>query len=91
MPCIILYTVTGLSYIYSVLGITVLVIIFTILGGLKAAITADVIQGVLMVFVSIGFVIQGVCDAGDVSKVIHINKDNGNLLTKCKFEHKLGA
>lgn len=80
LPCIILYTVTGLSYIYSVLGITALVIIFTILGGLKAAITADAIQGVLMIFVSIGFVIQGVYDAGDVKNVIDINRENGKLI-----------
>lgn len=46
-------------------------------GGLKAAITADVIQGLTMIFVSIGVIIQGVYETGGVEKMYNINKDNG--------------
>lgn len=77
IPAVVLNTVIGLSYVISVVGIISLVIVFTLLGGLKAAITADVIQGVLMIIVSLGFVIQGVYDAGGVTKVIDINQING--------------
>lgn len=80
IPCVVLNTVVGLSYVISAVGIITLVIVFTLLGGLKAAITADVIQGLLMIIVSLGFVIQGVYDAGGVSKVIEINRDNGKWI-----------
>lgn len=54
--------------------------LFNLKGGLKAAITADVIQGLTMIFVSIGVIIQGAYETGGVAKVYDINKDNGNIL-----------
>lgn len=51
--------------------------IFTLLGGLKAAIIADVIQSMTMILVSIAIIIQGTYETGSVKKVFNINKDNG--------------
>lgn len=45
-------------------------------GGLKAAITADVIQGVTMILVSIVIFVQGVIESGGLTKVYEVNRDN---------------
>lgn len=48
-------------------------------GNLKAAITADVIQGITMIIVSFGVIAQGMFDAGGVKKSVEINRDHGRL------------
>lgn len=88
IPCIVIQTVVGLPLIASTISITVLVIIFTLLGGIKAAITADVIQGLLLIVVSLGFIIQGTYDAGGIKQVYQINKNNGKILLVLKFLKK---
>lgn len=77
MPCVALNTVVGLHYMVSIFGMTFVVILFTLFGGLKAAITADAIQGLIMIIVSMGVIIQGAYDVGGVDNIIQINKDNG--------------
>ncbi|PSN43174.1 hypothetical protein C0J52_09913 [Blattella germanica] len=57
-PCVALKTVIGMPYWASILSITVISIIFTIMGGLKAAITADVVQGLTMLACSFAIIIQ---------------------------------
>lgn len=54
---------------------------FGLQGGLKAAITADVIQGVTVVAVSVLVVVKGVINSGGLENVYNINNDNG----KCSF------
>lgn len=46
---------------------------------MKAAITADVIQGITMIIVSFGVIAQGAWEAGGVSKAVEINRENGRL------------
>lgn len=46
-------------------------------GGLKAAITADTIQGVVLIAVSILITAQGAYETGGVKEVYDINKQNG--------------
>lgn len=82
IPTVVLHTVTGISYVALTCSILVLIIFFTLCGGIKAVITADVIQGLLMIFVSIGLIVQGVYDAGGVGEVIRINNDNGKCYKK---------
>lgn len=48
-------------------------------GGLKAAILADVIQGVTMIIVSIIIIIQGCLKAGGIMNVYEISKERGRL------------
>lgn len=48
-------------------------------GGLKAAITADVIQGLTMLIVSIAIIIQAAYEAGGIDNVYKLNRDSGRL------------
>lgn len=90
-PSVALNTVIGIPYWVSIVGLTAISVFFTILGGLKAAITADVIQGVTMILVSIVIFAQGVFETGGITKVYEINRDhdrfkfltaNGDLSTR---------
>lgn len=55
-----------------------MVCVFVLLqGGLKAAITADVIQGVTMIGVTVLVVVKGVLLSDGVANVYNINSDNG--------------
>ncbi|KAF5285294.1 hypothetical protein FQR65_LT13272 [Abscondita terminalis] len=78
-PCVALNSVIGIPYWASIFGITIISIIFTILGGLKAAILADVMQGLTMIAVSVAIIIQGCVEVGSVGKVIETNKEGGRL------------
>lgn len=46
-------------------------------GNLKAAITADVIQGITMIIISFGVIAQGIYESGGVKKAYVINKEHG--------------
>lgn len=48
-------------------------------GGLKAAILADVMQGLTMIAVSVAIIIQGSIEGGGVGTVIEKNVDGGRL------------
>lgn len=48
-------------------------------GNLKAAITADVIQGITMIIVSFGVIAQGAYEAGGVERAVKINSEHGRL------------
>lgn len=50
-PCVALNTVANIPYWASYLLMTALGILFTIFGNLKSAITADVIQGLVLLFI----------------------------------------
>lgn len=78
-PCVALNTVIGVPYYASIMVITFISIIFTLLGGLKAAIIADVIQSMTMILVSIAIIIQGTYETGSVKKVIDRNKEDGEI------------
>ncbi|XP_043462851.1 sodium-coupled monocarboxylate transporter 1 isoform X2 [Leptopilina heterotoma] len=78
-PCVALYTLIGLPYWASIIGITSISVAFTLMGGLKAAITSDVIQGLTMMIVSIVIVIHGTIDVGGVGTVYNITKERGRL------------
>ncbi|CAH1111192.1 unnamed protein product [Psylliodes chrysocephalus] len=78
-PCVALNTVIGIPYWASISGISIVSIIFNILGGLKAAIWADVMQGVTMIIVSMAIIFQGCFEAGGPARVVSINKEDGRL------------
>ena len=78
-PSVALNTVIGIPYWVSIVGLSGISIFFTILGGLKAAITADVIQGVTMILVSIVIFIQGAYESGGLKNVYETNRDNGRF------------
>ncbi|KAK9727530.1 Sodium:solute symporter family [Popillia japonica] len=78
-PCVALNTIIGIPYWVSIFAITIVSIIFTIMGGLKAAILADVMQGLTMIAVSVAIIIQGSIEGGGVGTVIEKNVDGGRL------------
>ncbi|XP_058793569.1 sodium-coupled monocarboxylate transporter 1 isoform X2 [Phymastichus coffea] len=78
-PCVALKTVIGLPYWASICGITAISVVFTLMGGLKAAILSDVIQGLTMIGVSIVIMIHGTVDAGGFDKVVNITNTRGRL------------
>ncbi|XP_018327907.1 sodium-coupled monocarboxylate transporter 2 [Agrilus planipennis] len=78
-PCVALYTIIGIPYWASILGITLISIFFTLLGGLKAAILADVMQGITIIAISVLFIIQGTINAGGVYNVFKTNIEGGRL------------
>lgn len=78
-PCVALNTVIGIPYWASIFGITIVSIIFTLLGGLKAAILADVMQGLTMIAISVAIIIQGCVEAGGFGNVFRLTKDDGRL------------
>lgn len=54
-------------------------------GGLKAAITADAIQGLTLVLVCIFVIVQGTYETGSIEKVYTINRDDGEFeLSRCQ-------
>ncbi|XP_049823231.1 sodium-coupled monocarboxylate transporter 1 [Aethina tumida] len=78
-PCVALNTVIGIPYWASIVGITFVSIVFTILGGLKAAILADVMQGLTMIALSVAIIFQGCFEVGGVSQVVTRNYEDGRL------------
>lgn len=78
-PTVALYTIIGFPIWMSLSFITAISIIFNLLGGLKAAITADVIQVMITIFVSAVIIIQSTILAGGVGNVYNENRDSGRL------------
>lgn len=78
-PAVALNTVVGVPYWASLLLITVTTITFNLLGGLKAAIKADVIQGVTMILIMIAIVIQSMVNVWSVEKIVTIPAEEGTL------------
>lgn len=83
-PTVALHAVLALPHWASAAALTVVAIVFNLLGGLAAAIRADVIQTLTMVLVSGAFIIQSTVKAGGPEKVINDNID-GNRLEFFKF------
>lgn len=78
-PCVALNTILGVPYYASLIAMTGISICFTLLGGLKAAITADVIQGITITLVSVLVICQGIYESGGISNVYNVNRDNDRL------------
>lgn len=78
-PCVALNTVIGLPYWASIISITSIGVGFTIMGGLKAAITADVIQGLLMIGISLAVIIQGAINVGGIAPIVDVSNARGRL------------
>ncbi|KZC11124.1 PREDICTED: sodium-coupled monocarboxylate transporter 1 [Dufourea novaeangliae] len=73
-----LLKVIGLPYWASIVGITTISVIFSVMGGLKAAILSDVIQGLTMIGVSLVIIVRGFADIGP-DKVWNVTSERGRL------------
>ncbi|XP_070164836.1 sodium-coupled monocarboxylate transporter 2 [Polyergus mexicanus] len=78
-PCVALKAVIGLPYWASIVGITTISVAFTIMGGLRAAILSDVIQGLTMIGVSVVIIIQGTVNVGGPANVLNVTAERGRL------------
>ncbi|CRK89018.1 CLUMA_CG002489, isoform A [Clunio marinus] len=78
-PTVALYTIMGIPVWMSLVAITSISIGFNLLGGLKAAITADVIQVLVTIAVSAAIIIQTMIESGGAGNVIKKNLDGGRL------------
>ncbi|KAI8130172.1 Sodium/iodide cotransporter [Lucilia cuprina] len=78
-PSVALSTVIGIPYWASICCMTTICVFFSIKGGLKAAINADVIQTVTVIIVSIAIIIKGTIFSGGVKRVYDINRNDGRL------------
>ena len=77
-PCVALKAVIGLPYWASIVGITSISVVFSIMGGLKAAIVSDVIQGLTMIGISLVIVVRGSADIGP-RQILNVTNERGRL------------
>lgn len=54
-------------------------VLFQFQGGLKAAITADVVQGLSMIACSLAIIIFGSIDVGGFGEVLNLSAERGRL------------
>lgn len=78
-PSVAISSVIGIPYYASILGMSTICIFFTVVGGLKAAIHADVIQTLTVIIFSLVVVIWGTVEADGPRNVLRQNVDNGRL------------
>ncbi|CAG9860627.1 unnamed protein product [Phyllotreta striolata] len=78
-PCVAMRTLFGLPYWVSICSLAFVSICFNILGGLNAAIWADVLQSVTMIAVSLAIIIYGSIEMSGFQTIIDANKANGRL------------
>lgn len=79
VPALAFSQVTGMNVHIITPAISVLCIIYTMLGGIKAVIWTDFLQGVVMVVASIVVVILGVIHVGGVNIVWERNREAGRI------------
>jgi Na+/proline symporter len=68
-----------LSVLFNSNYVQLLSVVFPFQGGLKAAIQADVVQGLSMIACSLAIIIHGSIDVGGFDKVIDVSSDRGRL------------
>ncbi|XP_026487150.1 sodium-coupled monocarboxylate transporter 2 [Vanessa tameamea] len=78
-PTVALHAVLALPHWASAAALTVVAIVFNLLGGLAAAIRADVIQTLAMVMVSAAFIIQATVTAGGPQQVFSDNVEGNRF------------
>ncbi|KAJ8715529.1 hypothetical protein PYW07_010011 [Mythimna separata] len=78
-PTVALHAVLALPHWASAAALTIVGIVFNLLGGLAAAIRADVIQTLTMILVSGAFIIQATIVSGGPHKVVNDNIEGGRM------------
>ncbi|KAL1454366.1 hypothetical protein WDU94_010635 [Cyamophila willieti] len=78
-PCVALKTVMGSPYSVSIIGIGSIAILLTILGNLRSAITADVVQCIIMLGCSSVMILQGLYEADGPVNIVRTNKSRHRL------------
>jgi SSS family transporter len=76
---IALQSVTGVSVWIFIVAMSGIAVIYTSLGGIKAVIVTDVVQGIIMIGVIFAVLIYGTMCVGGVQNVIDLNKPSGRM------------
>ncbi|KAH3770822.1 hypothetical protein DPMN_172118 [Dreissena polymorpha] len=71
--------VTGISAWIYVVVLTSIAVVYTSIGGIKAVVVTDVVQGVIMIAMIFAVLIYGCIRVGGLSTVIEINRPTGRL------------
>ncbi|XP_052237796.1 sodium-coupled monocarboxylate transporter 1-like [Dreissena polymorpha] len=71
--------VTGVSAWIYIVVLTSIAVVYTSLGGIKAVVVTDVVQGVIMIGMIFSILVYGCIRVGGVSTVIEINRPTGRL------------
>ncbi|KAJ9575567.1 hypothetical protein L9F63_007575, partial [Diploptera punctata] len=79
VPALVFSQVSGLNIHYITVGTSVLCIFYTMLGGLKAVVWTDFLQGLVMVVSSVVVIILGLIYAGGFGNVWEINQQGGRI------------
>ncbi|KAJ9575571.1 hypothetical protein L9F63_007579 [Diploptera punctata] len=78
-PALALSQVTGMNLHYITPLISIICIVYTMLGGIKAVVWTDFLQGVTMVLASILVIILGLIDVGGFDVVWQRSNEGGRL------------
>uniref|UniRef100_A0A1B6DDC7 Sodium/solute symporter n=1 Tax=Clastoptera arizonana TaxID=38151 RepID=A0A1B6DDC7_9HEMI len=78
-PCVALKTVIGLPYWASICSIVAISIVFILMGGLRTAIIADIVQLLVMLGCTVVIIFQGLISGGGLFNVINTNYEYGRL------------
>ncbi|XP_050535997.1 sodium-coupled monocarboxylate transporter 2 isoform X2 [Daktulosphaira vitifoliae] len=78
-PCVALKTVMGLPYWFTISSISLIAIIFTLLGGLRSAIIADAVQSLVMIGCSVIIILHGFFIAKGPINIFEVNRDRDRL------------
>ncbi|KAL4221250.1 Sodium-coupled monocarboxylate transporter 1 [Mactra antiquata] len=74
-----LQSVMGLSVWIYIVVLSVIAMIYTSLGGIKAVIATDVVQGIIMIVIILAVLIYGTVKIGGVTRVLDYNRPSGRL------------
>lgn len=78
-PTVALNTIIGVPYWASLLCITCISIFFNALGGMKAAVAADVIQSLSMTAMLVAIVIYCSVENGGLVRLVEIGEEHGKF------------
>ncbi|CAG0915498.1 unnamed protein product [Notodromas monacha] len=78
-PALALSAVSGLDIDGSVLAVGASCTVYTALGGMKAVLVTDLVQGTLMLVAVLAVVVDGVASAGGVSHVWETAQESGRI------------
>ncbi|XP_069699583.1 sodium-coupled monocarboxylate transporter 1-like [Periplaneta americana] len=78
-PALVLSQVSGVNLHYITMGTSILCIFYTMLGGLKAVVWTDFLQGIVMMSSSLTVMVLGIMYAGGMGTVLERNIDGGRF------------
>ncbi|PSN54818.1 Sodium-coupled monocarboxylate transporter 1 [Blattella germanica] len=79
VPALVLSQVSGLNIHFITVGTSIICVFYTMLGGLKAVVWTDFLQGLVMLLSSVLIIIFGLIHAGGFGAVWQRNEEGGRI------------